>query len=119
MSHLRQVQRVLSVLNLGDAFDLVVTMDGVERGKPDPEIDLLVAEKMGVPPEESVVIEDSQAGVGAALAAGMAVVAVPTEITGNGLRNSGILEERWVVEDPATLPDVVAQPIEVAGGRRK
>lgn len=119
MSHLRQVQRVLSVLNLGDAFDLVVTMDDVERGKPDPEIDLLVAEKMGVSPEEFVVIEDSQAGVGAALAAGMAVVAVPTEITGNGLRNSGILDERWVVEDPETLPDVVDRRIEEAGGRRK
>lgn len=119
MSHLRQVQRVLFVLELDDAFDLVVTMDDVERGKPDPEIDLLVAEKMGVPPEEFVVIEDSQAGVGAALAAGMAVVAVPTEITGNGLRNSGILDERWVVEDPETLPDVVDRRVEEAGGRRK
>ena len=37
MSHLRQVQRVLSVLDLDDAFDLVVTMDDVERGKPDTE----------------------------------------------------------------------------------
>ena len=118
MSHLRQVQRVLYVLDLDDAFDLVVTMDDVERGKPDPEIDLLVAEKMGVAPEEFIVIEDSQAGVGAALAAGMAVVAVPTEITGKGLRKSGILEERWVVEDPETLPDVVRQRIEEAGGRR-
>ena len=119
MSHLRQVRRVLSVLDLEDAFDLVVTMDDVEHGKPDPEIDLLVAEKMGVPPEEFLVVEDSQAGVGAALAAGMAVVAVPTEITGKGLRKSGILEERWVVEDPATLPDVVNQRIEEAGGGLK
>ena len=119
MSHLRQVKRVLSVLELDDAFDLVVTMDDVERGKPDPEIDLLVAEKMDVPPEEFLVIEDSQAGVGAALAAGMAVVAVPTEITGKGLRESGILDERWTVEDPATLPDVVNRRIEEAGGARK
>ena len=37
MSHLRQVRRVLSVLDLDDAFDLVVTMDDVGRGKPDPE----------------------------------------------------------------------------------
>lgn len=116
MSHLRQVRRVLSVLELDDAFDLVVTMDDVERGKPDPEIDLLVAAKMDVPPEEFLVVEDSQAGVGAALAAGMAVVAVPTEITGKGLRKSGILEERWMVEDPTTLPDVVNQRIEEAGG---
>ncbi|MGB3635656.1 MAG: HAD family phosphatase [Rubrobacteraceae bacterium] len=116
MSHLRQVKRVLSVLELDDAFDLVVTMDDVERGKPDPEIDLLVAEKMDVPPEEFLVVEDSSAGVGSALAAGMAVVAVPTEITGKGVRESGLLEERWIVGDPATLPDVVNRRIEEAAG---
>jgi hypothetical protein len=49
----------------------------------------------------------------------MMVVAVPTEITGKGLRKSGILEDRWIVEDPDTLPDVVRRRIEEAGGRRK
>lgn len=119
MSHREQVRRVLSVLDLEDAFDVVMTMDDVERGKPDPEIDLLVAEKMGVPPEEFLVIEDSAAGVGAGVAAGMAVVAVPTKLTRKGLRASGILESQWVVEDPGTLPDVVRRRIADAGGRRE
>ncbi len=119
MSHRHQVDRILSVLGLGDDFDVIATADDIQRGKPDPEIDLLVAEKMGVPPEEFLVIEDSAAGVGAALAAGMKVVAVPTKITGKGLRKSDILEDRWVVEDPDTLPDVVRRRIEDAGGRRK
>ncbi len=119
MSHRHQVDRILSVLGLEDDFDVIATADDIQRGKPDPEIDLLVAEKMGVPPEEFLVIEDSAAGVGAALAAGMMVVAVPTEITGKGLRKSGILEDRWIVEDPDTLPDVVRRRIEEAGGRRK
>jgi beta-phosphoglucomutase len=119
MSHRPQVERVLSVLGLEDAFDVVATMEDVKRGKPDPEIDLLVARKMGVPPEEFLVIEDSPAGVGAAVAAGMAVVAVPTRITRKKLRASGLLEPRWIVEDPRTLPDVVRRRIEAAGGRRE
>jgi beta-phosphoglucomutase len=107
MSHRHQVDRVLSVLVLEDDFDVIATADDIERGKPDPEIDLLVAEKMGLPPEEFLVIEDSAAGVGAAVAAGMMVVAVPTAITSKGVRASGALDPRWVVEDPAALSDVV------------
>ncbi len=119
MSHRHHVRRVLSVLGLDDAFDVVVPRDDVERGKPDPEIDLLAARKLGVPPEEFLVIEDSPAGVKAALAAGMAVVAVATELTRRGLRRSGVLDPRWVVEDPQRLPDVVRQRIEAAGGKRE
>ena len=111
--------RVLSVLGLEDDLDVVVTMDDIERGKPDPEIDLLVAKKLGVPPEEFLVIEDSRAGVEAAVAAGMVVVAVPPRMTAKGVRVPNLLEPRWVVEDPETLSDVVPQRIEEAGGRRE
>ncbi len=119
MSHRYQVERVLSVLGLEDAFDVVATADDIQNGKPDPEIDLLVAQKMGVPPEEFLVIEDSPAGIGAAVAAGMVVVAVPTKLTMKGVRAAGLLEPRWIVEDPETLPDVVSERIEAAGGRRE
>lgn len=119
MSHRYQVERVLSVLDLEDAFDVVATADDIQNGKPDPEIDLLVARKMGVPPDEFLVVEDSPAGIGAAVAAGMVVVAVPTKLTIRGVREANLLEPRWVVEDPQTLPDVVRQRIEDAGGRRE
>lgn len=119
MSHRYQVERVLSVLGLEDAFDVVATADDIKNGKPDPEIDLLVARKMGVPPEEFLVIEDSPAGIGAAVTAGMVVVAVPTKLTIKGVRAADLLEPRWVVEDPQALPDVVRRRIEDAGGRRE
>ena len=119
MSHLRQVRRVLSVLDLEDAFDVVATMDDVERGKPDPEIDLLVAKEMDLPPEEFLVIEDSAAGIEAGVAAGMWVVAVPTDITRKGVSAADILDRRWVVENPEQLSDIVHQRIEEAGGRRE
>ena len=60
---------MLSVLGLADVFDVVVPRDDVRRGKPDPEIDLLAAKKLGVPPEGFLVIEGLSAGVKAALAA--------------------------------------------------
>jgi beta-phosphoglucomutase-like phosphatase (HAD superfamily) len=119
MAHRPQVERVLSVLGLEDDLDAVATMDDVEHGKPDPEIDLLVAKKLGVQPEEFLVIEDSPAGVGAGVAAGMVVVAVPTRITSKGVRASNLLEPRWVVEDPETLSDIVRRRTEEAGGRRE
>lgn len=119
MSHREQVERVLGVLGLEDAFDVLATADDIKRGKPDPEIDLLVAQEMGLPPEQVLVIEDSPAGVEAALAAGMAVVAVPTEITRKKLRAAGLLEPRWIVEDTQTLPEVAHQRIEDAGGGRE
>jgi beta-phosphoglucomutase len=78
MSHTEQALRVLSVLGLTDAFEIVATRDDVEHGKPDPEIDLLVARELGVGPEDCLVIEDSPAGVAAALAAGMDVIAFTT-----------------------------------------
>lgn len=116
MSHRYQVRHVLDVLGLSDAFELVATRDDVERGKPDPEIDLLISDKLGIPPKEFLVIEDSPAGVGAALAAGMAVVAVTTELTRPKFRESNILDSYWVVEDPETLTEVVYRRIEAAQG---
>ena len=59
MSYCAQVRRVLEILELADAFDFVASRDDVEHGKPDPEIYLLVARELGVPPAQCLVIEDS------------------------------------------------------------
>lgn len=60
-------------------FDQLVLGDDpeVHAGKPAPDIFLLAARRMGARPEQCLVIEDSPAGIAAARAAGMAVVAVP------------------------------------------
>jgi len=57
--------------------DAVFTGDMVERGKPAPDIFLLAAKTMGVHPSECLVLEDSNAGVMAAHAAGMKVIVIP------------------------------------------
>jgi HAD superfamily hydrolase (TIGR01509 family) len=51
--------------------DAIVTSEDVERGKPFPDLFLCAARKLGVPPESCIVVEDSDVGIEAALAAGM------------------------------------------------
>src|SRR3989441_8722897 len=104
MSYREQVKHVLQVLGLSDAFDFVATRDDVGLGKGDPEIYLLVARVLGVQPADCLVIEDSPAGVQAALAANMSVVAVSTRLTRQRLHESGLLPPELIVDDPDTLP---------------
>lgn len=61
-----------------ELFPIIVTPDDVPpgRGKPEPDIFLLAAERMGVPAAECVVFEDAEPGIQAAIAAGMAYVRV-------------------------------------------
>jgi HAD superfamily hydrolase (TIGR01509 family) len=70
------VWRTLELLGLGSTFPVVVTSEDVTHGKPAPDMFLLAAERMGVPPAECVVFEDSVLGLEAARRAGMAAVLV-------------------------------------------
>jgi beta-phosphoglucomutase-like phosphatase (HAD superfamily) len=58
-------------------FEVIVTGDEIERGKPEPDIYLCVAEKLGLPANACLVIEDSLSGIAAAKAAKMRVAAIP------------------------------------------
>ena len=58
-------------------FDVILTGDEVQRGKPDPDIYLEIAKRLGMPAETCLVIEDALAGVAAAKAARMRVAAIP------------------------------------------
>ena len=111
MSVCSQTQRVLEILELTAAFDFVASRDDVEHGKPDPEIYKLVAAELGVNPGSCLVLEDSPAGVEAAIAAGMWCIAVTTPFTHQTVHAAQTLEERWIVDDPVVLPDVVRQMI--------
>src|SRR5207237_6503102 len=111
MSYRNQVKRVLEALDLSDAFDFIASRDDVGQGKADPEIYLLVARVLEVLPTECLVIEDSPAGVKAALAAGMTVVAVSTPLTRQRLHTSGLLPPQHIVDNPTLLPTVVAHVI--------
>ncbi|MFW6097524.1 MAG: HAD family hydrolase [Chloroflexota bacterium] len=112
MSRCQQANRILDALGLSDAFDFVATRDDVENGKPDPEIYTLVAQELDVSPADCLVVEDSPAGVQAALDAGMEVVAVSTPFTRLRLREASFLPSVEIVDEPEALPAAVAQIIE-------
>jgi beta-phosphoglucomutase family hydrolase len=69
---------VLDGLNLRQYFDAVITGDDVSRSKPHPDIFLLAARRIGLPPERCVVFEDSSAGIEAASRAGCLCIALST-----------------------------------------
>jgi beta-phosphoglucomutase len=103
MSHQVEVTRVLNILGIRDKFDYIATRDGIVRGKPDPEIYHLVARKLAVPPHECLVIEDSPTGIRAALAAGMPCIAVTSDFTRKVVHASGLLDKKWILDDPSML----------------
>ena len=67
----------LTSLGLLDRFDLLVCSEDYRKGKPDPEAFLVAAAKLGVAPAECLVFEDTEMGIQAARAAGMAFVKIP------------------------------------------
>lgn len=71
----------MKVHNLENLFDLIVCGDDVINGKPEPDIYLKAAEKLGVNPEECIVLEDAPNGVLAGKRAGMYTVSVPNHQT--------------------------------------
>jgi len=70
----------LTALHLIDKFDVLVCAEDYARGKPAPDCFLAAAERLGVPPEDCLVFEDTDLGIEAATAAGMASVRVPAPL---------------------------------------
>lgn len=70
------VRHTLELMHLQDLFPVVVTPEDVTHGKPAPDMFLLAAQKMGVPPAKCLVFEDAEPGIQAAEAAGMKWVRV-------------------------------------------
>ena len=63
--------------HLTQFFEVIITGDEIERGKPEPDIYLRAAKKLGIAADECLVIEDSLSGIAAAKAAHMRVAAIP------------------------------------------
>lgn len=76
-----QVEIVLRGLKIEDCFRAVVTGSEASSPKPDPEIYLRAVQALQVEPRYAIALEDSGAGIGAAKAAGLKVIAVPNEYT--------------------------------------
>lgn len=67
----------LEKAGIADRFHLITSGDQVVNGKPAPDIFLRAAERFGIPPQQCLALEDSEAGVLAATSAGMVTIMVP------------------------------------------
>ena len=99
---------VLGKFALAPRFQFILTCNDIRQGKPHPEIYLLAAELFGLPPNELLVLEDSQNGCRAAVAAGTVAVAVPSghsltqDFAGAALIASSLADQR--IRDLLGLP---------------
>jgi beta-phosphoglucomutase len=72
----RNLDLILGLTDSARFFDVVVSMEDTQRGKPDPQVFLVAAERLGLGPARCLVLEDAVAGVEAARAGGMRCIAV-------------------------------------------
>lgn len=93
----KNARDVLTYLQLHDEIDVLCDGNSVEKAKPAPDLFLFAARQLGLPPEACVVVEDAEAGVEAALAAGMRCIGLgPPERVGKATIVLPSLENaRW------------------------
>lgn len=85
----RRTSGTLDELGLTHYFEAVVTGDDVGKGKPDPAIYRLAAERLAETPESLLVVEDAVSGVKSARAAGMRCLGVASDQRAEALRDAG------------------------------
>ncbi|MGV9171600.1 MAG: HAD family hydrolase [Promethearchaeia archaeon] len=72
------VNLLLTGLDIKDYFDVIITAEDVEKGKPEPDVFLQAAQKVSVKPRNTIVIEDAPVGIEAARRASMKTIALTT-----------------------------------------
>jgi beta-phosphoglucomutase family hydrolase len=93
---LENIETVLSVLRLEKFFDSIVSGGDVTRSKPDPQVFLIAAQRVHVPPANCIVVEDAPAGIESGKRAGMKTIGV--------LTNQASLDADIVVSSLDELP---------------
>jgi len=92
---------MLEVLGLAGRFKVEITIEEVERGKPDPLPYLTALERLGLRAEEAIAFEDSPSGMRAAKAAGLFSFGVLTGLTADEMRDVGADGAIMTFRDPA------------------
>lgn len=110
---LPNLELTISSCGLDDRFAAISSVEDIQRGKPDPQVFLVAAQKAGVDPSRAVVFEDATVGIQAAKAAGMRAVGVTTTYPAAALWEAGADE---VVEGLVGY-DVAALVRRLADGR--
>ncbi len=105
---LQNIELILEQLQLRSHFDAISSGEDVVHGKPDPQVFLVAAQRLGLPPAGCVVVEDAPQGVEAARRAGMAVVAVTSSRPRHALRDASLVVDALSELSPARLQQLLA-----------
>jgi beta-phosphoglucomutase-like phosphatase (HAD superfamily) len=105
------INLVVDRLGIREYFKTLTSGDEVTHGKPAPDVFLLAAKRLGIAPENSLVIEDTLNGMKAAKAAGMMCIAIPCEATMH--QDHSIADVRMQSLAQINFDANVAQPIAV------
>ena len=76
-----------------DIFDIIIDGDDTDKGKPSPEPYLKAVEKLGVPKEQCLVVENAPLGIRAAKSAGLRCIAIPTYLIRESLKEADVIVE--------------------------
>lgn len=101
------IELCLRALELEDVFDALSTGDDVSEGKPHPEVFLLAARKLGLPPGQCLVIEDAPAGVEAARRAGAACLALTSTRPAVELSAADLVVSKLSLVEPCELVELI------------
>lgn len=101
------VEMVLEILSAQDQFRAMSTLEDVSKGKPDPQVFQVAAQKIGLPPTRCVVVEDAPQGVEAGLLSGAKVLAVTSTRDGDALSQAHLVVDSLVEVDAARLRSLI------------
>jgi beta-phosphoglucomutase family hydrolase len=87
----KNVEMLLETLGIKSHFDLIISAEDVENGKPDPEVFLQVANKLDLNTRNCAVIEDAPVGITAARRAGMKTIALTTTHPRKELKDADLI----------------------------
>lgn len=105
---LANIRLILRTLGLEEAFQALSTGEDVQHGKPDPQVFLVAAQRLGVDPSRCLVVEDAPFGVEAARRAGMSVLAITSSRPADDLP-ADLVVESFVGLAPARLRSLLRQ----------
>jgi len=103
------VELTLQCLGRADRFAAVVTGGDVSRGKPDPQVFLLAADRLGVPPAQCAVVEDAIAGVEAANRAGMTSIGLTGTANREQLAHAKLVVDSLRELDAAKIGNLITK----------
>ena len=108
------IDEVLAMKQLRRFFSVVASTQDVGKTKPAPDVFLYAARLLQTPPAQCCVIEDSAAGVTAARAAGMAVIAITNSLTREQLAEATHVVDTYEEIERLLLPETASSPPDAA-----